>query len=90
MEDTTQWTNTDKKQCVGGFLQRQAESIENVPAKAKSRNVYMSPRTNFSKHVNSQSPKFDKIKSKLGIRQGSIKLTDTQAQKFALRDQIKQ
>lgn len=59
-------TNFDKKIVTDDFLQRQADSIENV--QTKSRNVYRSPRTDFSHYIHTQSPKFDKVESKLGIR----------------------
>ena len=46
-------TNLDKKHTVEGFLQRQAETLDNVKANTKSRNHFKSQRTDFAKHITS-------------------------------------
>ena len=80
LEDTSaKMTNLDKKHTVDGFLQRQAEAIENVKATTKSRSHFKSERTDFAKHVASPSAKFDQVKSKIGAGQQAVKLTEAQA-----------
>ena len=70
-------TNLQMKNFTDDFLTRTAEQIENV--ETKTRNVYKSPRTDFSHYVHGRLPDYNNVKSKLGIRQQSVKLTEAQA-----------